>query len=582
MITNYISYKVKVKDAEFVAEDGRKFPTTAAISFYDVNKKEIQFIERAFIESEQVYKLIDENEDINLDECYVENFSLKTYRKSREIEKDSIVKIKSFTAKACLFDSHGDTDFSFSEFDGQKVNFAKAHFVNGGICFNSVNFNDAEVDFSYVYFNNGNVDFANSIFKSGDVTFKNAVFGEGLKDFQYTNFGTGELSFVNTDFGKGDIAFINTDFNDGSVSFKVATFGEGKIEFHFSKFGKGDVSFERTEFGNGKKDFRKIEFGTGKVNFNRAVFGDGEISFEACQLSKGRITFKKTIFGAGDINFEIVEFNKSDIFFERVDFGVGNVSFNGSHIKHLSFKSCHLDNYFDLRVANCDKLDLSDTIVRDIIDIQPYDADVLISKMNITGMRLLGRIDIDWNKNNVQEMISSQDDTSYRDKAEQFRILKENYGNIGQYNFEDLAYINFKRFEQKADREEAIQKSKLSAIWHHPFYVFKYLVFDKMGLYATSPTRVLASLVIVYIGFSILHIIGPYIFDTSINCIPDDLDFLTKALDTFYYSIITFTTVGYGDCSPVGFLRIVASIEGFVGPFMMSYFTVAFARKILR
>ena len=94
--------------------------------------------------------------------------------------------------------------------------------------------------------------------------------------------------------------------------------------------------------------------------------------------------------------------------------------------------------------------------------------------------------------------------------------------------------------------------------------------------------KLVLAVILIYFFFTLLHLAFPYIFDTNINCIDYTQGFFKKAYDTFYYSLITFTTVGYGDCSPVGCLRIVAMIEGFVGPFMMSYFTVAFARKILR
>ncbi|MBK7710318.1 MAG: hypothetical protein IPJ37_04745 [Bacteroidales bacterium] len=41
-------------------------------------------------------------------------------------------------------------------------------------------------------------------------------------------------------------------------------------------------------------------------------------------------------------------------------------------------------------------------------------------------------------------------------------------------------------------------------------------------------------------------------------------------------------TIGYGDVYPVGLSRLVSGLEGFMGVFMMSYFTVAFVRKVLR
>ena len=59
-------------------------------------------------------------------------------------------------------------------------------------------------------------------------------------------------------------------------------------------------------------------------------------------------------------------------------------------------------------------------------------------------------------------------------------------------------------------------------------------------------------------------------------------DKLSTLLQSYYHSAITFFTIGYGDVYPIGVSRIVSGLEGFIGVFMMSYFTVAFVRKVLR
>ena len=107
-------------------------------------------------------------------------------------------------------------------------------------------------------------------------------------------------------------------------------------------------------------------------------------------------------------------------------------------------------------------------------------------------------------------------------------------------------------------------------------------VFDKMGLYATSPMRVLISVVFTYLAIVVIQFVLPFVMNTNINCIARDASLWTKFTDTAYFSAITYLTIGYGDCVPVGFLRFVAGVEGFIGVFMMAYFTVAFARKVLR
>lgn len=51
-------------------------------------------------------------------------------------------------------------------------------------------------------------------------------------------------------------------------------------------------------------------------------------------------------------------------------------------------------------------------------------------------------------------------------------------------------------------------------------------------------------------------------------------------LECIYFSIITFTTTGYGDVSPIGITRLVAAVEAFIGAFAISLFVVVFVRKM--
>jgi len=582
MITNFFIYKVKIKDNQFVSESGKKFENTAAVSFIDENKKEIAYVELGFLYAEDIYKLIDKEEPINLDFAYIENFSLDDYRNSRNLEKKTYIKLHKFSAFNTFFDSQIITDFSHSEFDEEYKTFENTCFLNGAVTFRSTQFNNGGLNFSNVLFYNGNVDFSNVHFGDGEANFKNSWFGKGFVNFQDANFGAGDVLFMNTEFNNGDISFVNTEFKSDRVSFKVARFGNGKVDFHFARFHCHEVIIEQTEFGNGKVDFRTVEFKDAKVSFNRAIFGNGEKTFEACQHNGGKITMRKSQWGEGNVSFEQVEFHKTLLFLDNADFGTGNLSFYNSHIMELSLQSCHLDHYVDLRIAECNYLDLSDSIGRDIIDLKPHDFHVKINTVNFAGMRLIGRVYLDWNANNVENLIYSQTNTSRREKAEQFRILKENFNSAGQYDDEDKAYIQFKRNESSATLHESIKRNKVSAIWQYPAYGFKMLVFDWMGLYATSPIRVILSNITMYFFFAFLYTIIPYISSSTLSSIQPEQSFWMRFWDAAYYTGITYFTVGYGDILPIGPIRYLADITAFTGVFMMSYFTVAFVRKILR
>jgi hypothetical protein len=286
--------------------------------------------------------------------------------------------------------------------------------------------------------------------------------------------------------------------------------------------------------------------------------------------------------GSGTKNFNLMEMGDTDISFERTEFGDGDVSFYNSTFHSISLKSCHLDHYVDLRIAKANMLDISDTIVRDIIDIEPYDFPVEIKTLDMSGMRLLGKLYIDWGHNKCNAAIQNQEGTTLRQKAEQFRILKENFSSTGKYEDEDEAYIMFKRFEAKSWLTEQQEKGGIAKIASHIPNVFQWLVFDKIGLYATSPGRVLLSVVVFWFFFGSLY----FLIDLSglgktVSAVGNP-DKLSTLLQSFYHSAITFFTIGYGDVYPIGASRIVSGLEGFMGVFMMSYFTVAFVRKVLR
>lgn len=53
-------------------------------------------------------------------------------------------------------------------------------------------------------------------------------------------------------------------------------------------------------------------------------------------------------------------------------------------------------------------------------------------------------------------------------------------------------------------------------------------------------------------------------------------------LECFYYSVVTFTTLGYGDFTPIGLSRLFAAIEAFTGSFTLALFVVVFVKKMTR
>ena len=129
------------------------------------------------------------------------------------------------------------------------------------------------------------------------------------------------------------------------------------------------------------------------------------------------------------------------------------------------------------------------------------------------------------------------------------------------------------------------EQSFLNKVLAYPKYYFQKYIFDFVGRYGTAPTRVLLNAVFTMFLFGIIYYLSttylPF-FGSIESTLPQNLNHFQEFWNSIYYSAITFFTIGYGDYFPYGPLKFVAAIEGFSGVFLMSYFTVAFVRKILR
>jgi hypothetical protein len=549
------TYQIEILNEPFHFEENTCKQTVIVKAY--IENKLVTKTKYGLVTVEEVYSKLKKEEAINLNRCYVKDFSISEYKKSIGFEELTHIELKDFVAENAFFDCSLRTDFSYINFKGE-VRFNDSVFSHGNVSFYQCQFSD-----------------------SYNVEFKNVEFGSGEISFQYVDFGNHDVLFGSSKFYGGLVSFVNANFRNGDASFKSVNFFDSKVKFHYAKFGTGNLSFQKSKFGNQTVDFRRVEFGTGRVDFRRAVFGNGYVTFDEAEVVAGKFNFRYTRFGDNDMSFKMIDFGEAEVLFEFVSFGTGQVSFSESTSKYLSFKGSKLDVFLDLCVKKAGIIDLSQTVLRDIVDIRPINHQVNINTLYLNEMRNIGRIIVDWKDNNLFQLIISQRKTSYRQKSEQFNILKENFDLSGQYNNEDKAYIQFKRYELKADYKEALKEGGLKLL-SLPNYLFRWIVFDKMGLYATSPLRVLFSMIVVYIIFSLTYLILPILNIGDIVNSVGATDGLSYFETCFYHSAITFLTVGYGDYYPTGYSRGISIVEGWMGLFLMSYFTVAFVRKILR
>ncbi|MGZ5197678.1 MAG: hypothetical protein ACXWB7_06985, partial [Kaistella sp.] len=351
-----LRYEVEITDEPF-----QSYSRTALVSFFDENNKRVSILKYGVLDQKEIYKKIETGENINLSHAYIHNFSLTDYRTIKGLDDHVNITLNNFSAKKSFFDCDITTDFSYAEFLGDKITFESTIFGNGNTNFFSANFNHC------------------------DVSFKKAKFGSGSTSFKSVKFGDGSVTFNNTNFGTGNLSFVDANFSNGNVDFKNTYFGDGHVDFKFARFANGDISFEKASFGNGKKDFKNVEFGGGKIDFRRVIFNDGDVSFEGVEFGNGKVSFRSSVFGHGHKSFHLSDFANGEAQFDYVDFGSGEISFNRARVADISFTGCHLNCYTDFRFGECHLIDLSNTIVRDILDVKPEEEKVIIKEMNLSG-----------------------------------------------------------------------------------------------------------------------------------------------------------------------------------------------------
>ncbi|ABZ75383.1 Ion transport 2 domain protein [Shewanella halifaxensis HAW-EB4] len=153
----------------------------------------------------------------------------------------------------------------------------------------------------------------------------------------------------------------------------------------------------------------------------------------------------------------------------------------------------------------------------------------------------------------------------------------------------------YRDLRKAADREglfamsgQYIRKELTMRRHQMPKLCFKRIISRAIDLfcgYGEAPLRVVGfSLVLILISaimyfFSGLNYAGQLqVFSLSNDFVSNLLLFL----NCIYYSVVTFTTLGYGDFTPIGFSRAIAAFEAFTGSFTIALFVVVFVKKMTR
>ncbi len=376
-------------------------------------------------------------------------------------------------------------------------------------------------------------------------------------------------------------------FFDGNTSFEKVTFS-GKADFIYATFsGKADfmratfiretlfsyATFVAESYFSFATFIREAVFFVAtfnvKTDFSWVVFSD-ETNF-ICASFNCETTFSNTKFNYYTTFYEVTFGEEASFLQMKL---INGIDFLKCNAKSIVFKECLFQNDERFEFKTVEKLVFDNCIIKSTFNLRNYSDYNKIEKyceikaLSFKNTQNLGRINIDWDKNKVKEAINNNDDTD-EEKKEQFAMLKENYHNIGDYESEDKAFVAYMRSRRKAMWNEKNISRLITVPLDH--------IIEIIGKYATKPSRIVITMAFVWGIFSILFSI--FTLNSGIVSNGNPVYFFNG----FYFSAITFFTIGFGDIVPNCLVaKILAPIEGALGLFLMSYFTVAVVRKTLR
>ena len=378
-----------------------------------------------------------------------------------------------------------------------------------------------------------------SIFET-DVNFQNTQFRECF-NFQNTSF-LGKTDFNVTIFGCDahfeDVCFVgDAHFEDarfgGSAHFEDANF-VGDANFRDANF-VGDAYFEYARFG-GSAHFKYASFGIGAY-FYGASFG-GDADFWSA-IFVFYTNFEYASFG-GDADFEYASFG-GDADFEYANFGGDTYFLDASFDGDADFGSVGFGGDAIFNSTEFNKVSFADIT---FINVSFYEADFKSMK-------------VEW---------VSLEDVLVFDGLTYIKLIK-NFREMEQFKDADDAYYQYRR-QSQANKEWSFSKLGDIFIWL------------SCG-YGVKPWRTAAWAVAIVLIFTPFYFWRGGIKRLKENNEDEKQD--VSRYDAFYFSMTTFTTLGYGDLYPADRYRMVAvMIEGLLGWLILALFLVTLANVMIR
>lgn len=248
---------------------------------------------------------------------------------------------------------------------------------------------------------------------------------------------------------------------------------------------------------------------------------------------------------------------------------------------HDGYKIHNCDFYkTNFQNAHCFKVDFSGSSLMkaDFTNANLHFANLQNCNLLGTKFKHAKLENVVWDKTILQEKYA-QESKILEEKQDYYQQAEEIYRNLRKITESDGLFETAGWFFQKEMKMRRKQMPRYSL----KRFVSKIVEFT-CG-YGERPLRIVSISVLVILFFSLIFLFTGlsygdetiiFSFSNSFN------ENLMHFFNSLYFSVVTFTTLGYGDILPVGISKLFAGLEALLGGFILALFVVVFVKKMTR
>ena len=218
-------------------------------------------------------------------------------------------------------------------------------------------------------------------------------------------------------------------------------------------------------------------------------------------------------------------------------------------------------------------------------------ADLRLANLNCADLTLTNLLGARWTDSKIENVRIGK---KLKQEMEAFQAVKEKDRAKANDLFEQAEEI-YRDLRKHSEHEgiftmagSFIQKELTMRRMQLPKYSMKRLtskVIDLFCGYGEAPLRIVGISICMILCCALLYAFTGLNYQGEIQVIDPNATIeenLNLLLSCLYYSVVTFTTLGYGDFAPIGISRAIAAFEAFTGSFTIALFVVVFVKKMTR